>query len=621
MAEKTREEQVSSEQRRALGLQASEVDTENKRVKISFASEKPVERWSWDGPYNEVLRMTPEAVDLNRMNDGGAVLFEHQRDKQIGVVERAWIGEDKRAHAIVRFSQDNPLAVQEFNDIVNGVRKNISFGYQIKAFDITRGEKGQMDTVTSTSTEVLEISTVSVPADKSIGIGRSEEIKSEQGQVLPPAAADEKRQERVVKTMDKTEEQTGEVKVTESREDQILTFGRKFGVDERWLKGFALNPTNTVEGLRTEMQKQFEVKTPTEAAPEDPSKLGLSEKEAKRYSISRAIMGSIDPKFAKAAGFEMECHDAIVARGLQPQSAGFFVPTEVQSQKRTDLTATGGLTTGGALVGVDFMPESFIDVLRNNMATNQLGITIMSGLTGNPSIPRQDTPGTAYWIGEGGTPTESNISFGQLALSPHSLGAVQEFTRQLLIQSAPSVDVLVMNDIAAILARAIDLAIIDGSGISPEPKGVLQTTGVDEVSQVGANFAWVDAVAFETALYEGNAFLGTPKWLMRPSVAGALKTTQKTPGAPTGLYLLNENGTMNGYGSVVSTQVPAETLIFGDWRQVILAEWGSLEIVANDRGQTFRNGNIEVRGLHMVDVQVRYPQALKKLTAFTESSS
>jgi HK97 family phage major capsid protein len=588
-------------------------------VKLSFASERPVERWDWNGPYDEILRVDQSSADLARMNDAGALLSDHNREKQIGVVEKAWVGSDRRAHAIVRFS-DSPSGQQEFNDVVNGIRRNVSFAYKIRSADTVRGEKGKKDVVTATDWEVLEISLVSVPADASVGVGRSEPAKIEQGQVLPEEVKVEEKQERVVNKM-KTEEQTGVVEVTESREDQILAFGRKFQVDERWLKSFALNPTNTVEGLRGELQKQFEVKQVTEAAPEDPSKLGLSEKETKRYSLSRAIMGSIDPKYREAAAFEIECHESIVKRGLETQAGGFFVPTEVQTQKRTDLSVAGGLTLGSALVGTDHMPESFIDLLRNNMVTRQLGISIMSGLVGNPSIPRQDSAGTAYWIAEGGTPTESNITFGQLGLTPHALGAVQEFTRQLLIQSQPSVDALVMNDIAAILAREIDRAIIDGSGSAGQPKGILNTTGVDEVSQLGAVFSWADAVAFETAVLEDNAGLGTPKWLMRPSVAGALKTLEKTPTSPTGTYLMGENGRVNGYQAYVSTQVPVSTLIFGDFSQVILAEWGSLEIVANDRGATFRNGNIEVRGLHMVDVQVRYPQALKKLEAFSAESS
>jgi len=271
------------------------------------------------------------------------------------------------------------------------------------------------------------------------------------------------------------------------------------------------------------------------------------------------------------------------------------------------------------------MPESFIELLRNNMKMRELGMTIMSGLVGTPSIPRQDTAGTVYWVAEGVAPTESNLTVGQLQLTPKTVGAVQEFTRQLLIQSSPSVDTLVQSDIAAIMARGIDLAAINGLGASNQPLGLLNTTGVEEVAQSGTVFSWEDVVAFRTALKSDNALLGTPAWLTNAGVEGALATIQKTPTAPTGQFLLSEGGRMNGYALHTSEQVPADTLIFGDFSQVIMGEWGVLEIVANDRGTTFRTGNIEVRALHMVDIQVRYPQALKKLEAFVgvepESSS
>lgn len=609
---------------RSVSVVASDVDTEGRRVKLSFASEKPVERWDWNGPYDEILRMTPEAVDLGRMNDAGALLSDHNHEKQIGVVERAWVGDDKRAHAIVRFSE-RPDAEHEFKDVIAGIRRNVSFGYRIHEFDHVRGEKGQKDTVTSTRTEVLEISLVSVPADKSIGVGRSEPTK-----VVPEPKPDEQKLEKkegVVTFMENEQQTVNEF----AREDAILGFAKRFNVEERVAQTFAADKSKTVDDLRAFVQDNLRAmseKAETTSA-QPAADLDLSPKDVKRYSISRAIMGQIDPSFAKTAGFERECHEAILERGLKTQAGGFFVPADIlyagKDGKRVDLSAGGGLTTGGALIGTDHMPESFIELLRNNMKMRELGMTIMSGLVGTPSIPRQDTAGTVYWVAEGVAPTESNLTVGQLQLTPKTVGAVQEFTRQLLIQSSPSVDTLVQSDIAAIMARGIDLAAINGLGASNQPLGLLNTTGVEEVAQSGTVFSWEDVVAFRTALKSDNALLGTPAWLTNAGVEGALATIQKTPTAPTGQYLLSENGRMNGYALHTSEQVPVDTLIFGDFSQVIMGEWGVLEIVANDRGTTFRTGNIEVRALHMVDIQVRYPQALKKLEAFVgvepESSS
>lgn len=611
----TREFNFGEALSRSVSMTTSDVDAEGRKVKLSFASEKPVERWDWNGPYDEILRMTPEAVDLARMNDGGALLSDHDHGKQIGVVERAWVGDDKRAHAIVRFSERQE-AEDEFKDVIAGIRRNVSFGYRIHEFDHVCGEKGAKDTVTSTRTEVLEISLVSVPADKSIGVGRSEPV------VKVPAKTEEVKEEKrgVVTVMENTEQPVNEF----AREDAILGFAKRFNVEERVAQTFAADKSKTVDDLRQFVQDNLRaISEKTETTAATPSAdLDLSPKDLKRYSISRAIMGQIDSTYAKEAGFERECHEAITERGLKTQAGGFFVPADIlyagKDGKRVDLSATGGLTLGGALIGTDHMPESFIELLRNNMKMRELGMTIMSGLVGTPSIPRQDTAGTVYWLAEGAAPTESNLTVGQLQLTPKTVGAVQEFTRQLLIQSSPSVDTLVQSDIAAIVARGIDLAAINGSGAANQPLGLLNVTGVEEVAQIGAAFAWADAVAFRTALKSDNALMGTPKWLTNAAVEGSLATIEKTPASPTGQYLLREDGKMNGYEVHTSEQVPANTLIFGDFSQVIMGEWGVLEIVANDRGTTFRSGNIEVRALHMVDIQVRYPQALKKLEAFAD---
>lgn len=75
------------------------VNTENRTVEVAFSSEEPVKRWFGD----EVLSHAPGACDLSRLNDGGAVLFNHAWDKHIGVIERAWIDSDKKGRALIRF--------------------------------------------------------------------------------------------------------------------------------------------------------------------------------------------------------------------------------------------------------------------------------------------------------------------------------------------------------------------------------------------------------------------------------------------------------------------------------------------------------------------------------------
>jgi HK97 family phage major capsid protein len=100
-------------------------------------------------------------------------------------------------------------------------------------------------------------------------------------------------------------------------------------------------------------------------------------------------------------------------QGLQRAGSGFLVPSEVQNTR--DLSATGGGTSGGYLISTDHMPQSFIDLLRSKaIMLSKAGVSVMSGLVGNPSVPRQDGAATGYWVAEGVAPNEvswSSVSF------------------------------------------------------------------------------------------------------------------------------------------------------------------------------------------------------------------
>lgn len=609
-------------QHRAAQATVSNIDEENRAVEFSFGSEIAVERWFGI----EQLRMTKDAANLERLNSGGALLSEHDRRQQIGVVEKAWIGDDKRAYCRVRFSR-NAKGQEEFNDVVDGIRTNVSFAYTIDKYEREKGEKGAPDKITATRWTGMEVSLVSIPADHTVGVGR----EHEQGEFAPVELPAEKQAENKQTRgseikMDENENQPAADQF--SRERSIIDYGNMFGVADL-ARQFASDPNKSLADLQRAVAEKYRAETPIpQANNEKPAtELGLNEREVKKYSMARAILAAADGNW-KGAEFERECSEEIADR-LQRSTAGFFVPLEVQNAGSIeqnavralksalglrDLSVAGGGAAGAYLVGIDHMPQSFIEVLRSKMKMLALGVQVMSGLVGNPSVPRQDGTATGYWVSEGQAPNASDQSFGQLGMSPKTCGAVTEFTRQLLLQSAPGVDMLVKSDIAAVLARTVDKAIINGSGSSGQPRGILNTTGVSEVTMAGATFEFVDAVQAETDIAEADAPDGA-SWLMRPSVRGVLKSREKDSNTA-GIYLIDRDDQLNGYDVAATTQMPTDTLIFGVYNQIILAEWGILEIEANRLGSGFRAGNIEVRGLHSVDVAIRYPQAFKKFTSF-----
>jgi hypothetical protein len=308
----TRDAKMLSETfNRAAKASVGNIDDAARTVELSFASEFTVERWFG----NESLEMSSRAADLNRLNNGGALLSDHNTRQQIGKVIKAWIGDDKRAHAIVKFSR-SPQGEIEFQDVKDDIRTNVSFGYRILEYRTEKGKGSKPDAITATRWEAFEISLVAVPADPTVGVGRAHEDLGNPEHVAEQVEQVEAiREEAEIQTenirgskvnMDK-EVEVIEKPVVLSREDEILALGKKFGADERVAKAFALDSNKSVDTFREYLREQFANQTAINATPEKPaSEIGMTEREVKSYSLARAILAQADNDWTKA-GFEREC--------------------------------------------------------------------------------------------------------------------------------------------------------------------------------------------------------------------------------------------------------------------------------------------------------------------------
>lgn len=154
------------------------VDTDSRTVELSFSSETPYGRWFGD----EILCHDEECINLERFNNGlGTVLFNHDRDAVVGHIENVWI-EDNRGKALVRFDEDEQSETI-FQKVQSGTLQGVSVGYSIKRYEVldekdsvsSNGRFKGPDTYVITDWEPLEISIVSVPADPTVGVGRSAE--------------------------------------------------------------------------------------------------------------------------------------------------------------------------------------------------------------------------------------------------------------------------------------------------------------------------------------------------------------------------------------------------------------------------------------------------------------
>ena len=616
---------------RAFTVSREAIDTAARTATLSFASELPYERWFGI----EILDVSPTAIRLGRLASGGPLLMDHDSRDHVGVIESVQIGQDRVARAVVRFGK-SARAEEVFQDVIDGIRRNVSVGYVIhNAALVQTSDDGENDTYRVTDWEPFEVSIVSTPADPTVGVGRS----AEDPRVVPakqptstlatpePATAQETRTMQVDPTtapaaapsaapaaaphapaLNLSQSAADATKAERTRVKELTDIGDAFrnhgGIE---IARAGIEAGETVDAVRAKIMNAMAA---SQTAPV--AQLDLTRQEVKRFSVLRGIKALADKDW-KGAGFELECSREICKRaGLpEPVHGGFYVPVEVQKR---DLTV-GTPANGGYMVGTD--TQGFIEMLRARSVVSGLGASMLTGLVGNVSIPKQTGAATGYWLTNEATAiTESQQTIGQLALSPKTLGVYTEISRLLMLQSTPSADQMVMNDFAKVMALAIDLAALEGSGASGQPTGISLTSGIGSVT--GTSLALAGVIEFQTDVASGNALTPNCAYVTTPTVAGLL--SQRARIASTDSVTLWKGnlleGTVEGYRGRTTTQVTAASMVFGDFEQVVIAEWGFLELALNPYAN-FTAAITGVRAIQSVDVGVRQAAAFSRATSIT----
>ena len=569
------------------------VSEDERSIEFPFSSEFPVARYFG----NEVLQHDARSADLSRLNDSAPLLFNHDPDKVIGVVERAWIdGKAKRGYATVKFSR-NAFAQEVLADVKDGVLRNVSFGYAINEME----QRGSGDFV-ATSWAPYEISVVSIPADPTVGVGRSLETDP-----AAPAASPTPQPEPEV-PMENTPDLTAvraeaaaeAAKAERARISGITALTMKHGMDD--LGRQLIEGGRSLDEARAAVLDKLGAKV--EPVAEKAADIGLTKKEVREFSFQRAINALANPqdrKLWEAAAFERECSEAAAAKAGKT-AQGIMVPNEVL---RRDLEV-GTASAAGDLVGVDFRPGSFIELLRKKSALAGLGVTSLTGLQGNVAIPRQTGAATAYWVAESGSPTESNQTVDQVNMSPKTVGAFTDYSRRLMLQSSIDVEQMIRQDLATVLALEIDRVGLYGLGNTNQPLGIKLTTGINTVNFGAATPSYAEVVDMESQIASDDADIGAMAYLMNAAMRGALKTKDK--GTDTGAYVFEPGGTVNGYNAVVSNQVVSGDIFFAVWNQLIMGMWSGLDLTVDPYTHS-TSGTVRVVALQDVDFAVRHPES------------
>lgn len=573
--------------RRDMSLSAKTIDEEKRTVRIAVSSEEPVQR-SFG---MEILDHSEESIDLAFLASGRApLLLDHDPEKQIGVIESVELdGQSRRLRANVRFGKGT-LASEVFSDVTDGIRANISVGYSIEK--LQRSEK---DTYRATKWRPVEASIVSIPADTSVGVGRSYEVPDEaiietiEETPMSDLDLEKVRSEAAAQASADTARNTSEIYELASRHG-MMTEAREAvakGLSIGDFRGKVIEKIGSTNALESQ-------------------EIGLTNTEVKRFSLMRAIHALANPTDRRAqesAAFEFECSRA-AGEQYGKTAQGILLPADVMRNWKRDLNSADE----AALFTDDFRGGDFIDVLRNASSVMRAGARMLGGLSGDVKIPKKTAAAAAAWIAsEGGAASESEMTVGSVSLAPKTLGAYTDVTRQLMIQSSLDVEALIRDDLVQALALAIDKAGLEGSGASGQPTGILNASGVTQVTNfAAANPTFAEVVSLETALTSANASTDGAAYILPAAMFGALKTTEKASG--TAQFVVENGGTLNGYNAIVSNQATAGNLYFGQFSNLLIGLFGGLDIIV-DPYTASTTGTVRVVALQSVDAAVRHGES------------
>ncbi|WP_171964862.1 phage major capsid protein [Cronobacter sakazakii] len=585
---------------RELNLQKinNAIDVDNRTIEIAFASETPVKRNFGEGlgVLNEILKCTPDAVNLSRMLNGAPLLIEHDMTRQVGVVLDARVDSDHVCRATVKLSSIQ-AAETIFTMIQEGIRTKISVGYNIESYHI-EGENLIVDLWSP-----YEVSSVSVPADDFVGVSRSlntNEIQLSEGEQME---LENQQEELRVNDVEETE-----VEVQESTETEELEVLETSDEVQEPVEAEVLETEEVVQEPIEETETEEVQERTDDVEVEAQERAALNKGESDEYRIREltaiAELYNVDSSEAIKSGVSVEqFKQEVQTRSLNKETN--LINKDVNLMKKNVIgelirsinednfdSVKAELEKGQRGFKMDFSralgantdtqtaagtvktvyADSYLTALLAQSILGSLNPTIYSGLAyrGVLSIPRLTgltpaAPGNFKFYEEGDAVTESIAGFDSIKLSPKMFAGSVPVTKQLMLSS----------DTAATFVQDA-LIRYAANGLEAQIFSTLQAA-IPEVETVAVGTMTVaDVQAAIEALGVANVDVRSCVAVMHPSTLAKLRQTavlgntaavSMVEGHRFDMWLNDE------VRVIESTFVEADSVIIGDFRNLIIANW------------------------------------------------
>lgn len=595
-------------------ISVGDIDIDKRTIEIAFVSETPVSRVIDDQVFYEILLCNPENVNLSRLNNGrgGPVLFNHDRDKLLGKVINARMDADKVGRATIQLSAAG-LGNTMFQMAGEGILNSVSIGYNIYDYYMDGNN------IIVTSYEIYEVSLVTVPADDTVGVGRSDdfEYQLETANQKELNTSDETNSEGT--EMENAQTETDEVR----EENDIKEIPEVVNDDAGAVENNESSDVNDSETLNSneEIESREMDDEETETTNNDETTEEVVEEERKRELTAIGSVLNIDVSEAIEKGisitdFKRQLNNKkpnvkdnktmtkSVINGLIRSAAageefkGDRVQVPANELVRQTSTAPA---TGGSLVKEVYV-DSYIDVLRANSIFAQLPIQVFSGLEGegNLVLPKLSSDFTQMFtmIAEGADSPLVDASFERLVLKPQTFSGSVPITRTL-IKSADTAE------------RYVQDAMVRGAGLKLEKLILDQIVAAAPNETLTAAPTQADIQNALAVLASQNVRLDSVVAVVHPTTAAALRST--LVGANTAAKYMIEGFRFEAWlcdsvKVIESTQVAAGQIVLGDFSEVILASWGGLAVDRDDTTLRASQG-IVLRTFAYIDHAVAHEEA------------
>lgn len=472
-----------SQARAVFVLDRAAVDHANLTADIAWASELPVER-TWG---NEILDMRPSSVRMDRLKDGAPLLLEHDSREQIGVVVAARIDPDRRGRATVRFSR-SARAQEIFQDVLDGIRTKVSVGYQINDVSL-ESRNGDVSTYRVTDWMPFELSLVSLPADNSVGVGRSLS-RTTQGasnmddkqQTAAPAAAEPAPASNPVRDMINQERAIRDQASREiaKRNSDIMALGGKFASagGRELAEKAVLDPSITYDAFREQLfdlveQRQAKVQfKPDLPQPSGSVSYGMGARDMIASANLQAfrgigkVLGKQDHEVAYRAGMWARgviFGDASALRWCRDAGVQLVQGDQIAAQMNRTMTE-GVFTSAGWLVPVEM--ETAIITNREAYGVARRICNVIPMGSASMTLPRVTADVIAYFVGEGSTGTASDPAGDQVQLNLKDLMAYTQIGKSTAMDAVVPLAEMVAREQARAFAIKEDACLIVGDGTS-----------------------------------------------------------------------------------------------------------------------------------------------------------